>query len=645
LQARGCNFQLVRRKAMWKQFLFTIVLVLTIGCVIAQATQIVLTGTASGITPTQEGRYLVSMGLFGSGKSERWEVEPHPDMGGGFVNSDVPVPLGQLNLPPGSTIIGARLIYSWGSIPDPVPVYKETTVLRVSPPPFGSLPNTDFRPRPQVFLNWINIDGVPRWFACCPPPNSLSGSIDLLAAGFGSYIKPNSSFVLGGNLQVGFRPGGVFVHGGSDADVLYFVRTTLENTLTANLTIEYTAPMPTPTPTPTPTPNLRVVLMFDDGTADQVQAVNLADRYGVKLDLFVNTGRIGTQGYLNWNDLRAFARGGHAVNSHGLAHLDLTELSAEDARHQVCTDRQNLVEAGLEPPVMFAYPFGATDPTAERIVNDCGFQIAREIGGLFCEGCRVANRLPTSKSSLGNQFRMSTPPSIKSSTTLAQLQDYVVRAEAVGGWLPLVFHHVSDDPRYDPYRVSPVTLDSFLSWLTSRAGNGTVIKTVGDVIGSTPMSDQAKFNFELGTDRWQSSEGMITDVWSSTVHALAGRRSLAVRFNGAGPDTQKVYVLGPDVPKGATITFRVWVPAGTGLSAIQPFVLQGASGGWQWTGTYMPISELQENAWNRVRVVVPADAVIPLYSLGVEFFSNSAFTGMAYVDAIDWRRKQRATKY
>jgi len=160
------------------------------------------------------------------------------------------------------------------AIPDHVPVYKETSVLRLSPPPADSLPNMDFRPRAQVFLKWLNIDGVPKWFACCPPPNSMSGSIDLFAAGLGPYIKPNSSFVLGGNLQVGFRPGGVFVPGGSDANVLYVVRTAVSDTLSASLTIGYTPPPP---PTPTPRPFDDSVFGFERG-APRVQGFGELDR-------------------------------------------------------------------------------------------------------------------------------------------------------------------------------------------------------------------------------------------------------------------------------------------------------------------------------------------------------------------------------
>ncbi len=149
-------------------------------------------------------------------------------------------------------------------------------------------------------------------------------------------------------------------------------------------------------------------------------------------------------------------------------------------------------------------------------------------------------------------------------------------------------------------------------------------------------ADSAQYNFESGTQGWATSGGMITSVASSTANAYAGTHSLAVSFNGSGSDTQQAYVSNPSTPAGKVVTFHVWFPAGSKITAIQPYVQQGASGGWTWTGNYQSVSNLTAGAWNTITVTVPSNAVTPLYQLGVQFFTNAAWTGTCYVDSISW---------
>ena len=147
-------------------------------------------------------------------------------------------------------------------------------------------------------------------------------------------------------------------------------------------------------------------------------------------------------------------------------------------------------------------------------------------------------------------------------------------------------------------------------------------------------ADPSRYHFENGTQGWQSSGGAIAGVSSSDLHSFYGDRSLAVSILNQA-DTQQAYVLSPGVPAGKTITFRVWLSANSGLTAIQPYVMEGASGGWRWTGNYKTIGQLQVNGWNAIQVVVPSNAT-ELYSLGVEFFSSGSTSGTTYVDSINW---------
>ncbi|MEP7052330.1 MAG: hypothetical protein ABJB12_18330 [Pseudomonadota bacterium] len=149
--------------------------------------------------------------------------------------------------------------------------------------------------------------------------------------------------------------------------------------------------------------------------------------------------------------------------------------------------------------------------------------------------------------------------------------------------------------------------------------------------GGSPPADTAKYNFEAATQGW-SAAGSASTVASSADRAAAGTRSLKVSFSGSGSGSAKVAT--PSVPAGATITFRVWIPTGNSVSAVQPYVIQGASGGWAWTGTWQPSSALQAGNWNTLSVRVPSNAAA-LYELGVQFSLNSGGSA-AYVDAVNW---------
>jgi hypothetical protein len=154
-------------------------------------------------------------------------------------------------------------------------------------------------------------------------------------------------------------------------------------------------------------------------------------------------------------------------------------------------------------------------------------------------------------------------------------------------------------------------------------------------ITATP-SDPAQYNFESGAQGWASTGSGISGVASSTAEAFQGTHSLAVTVAESAAGSPIVAVSSPTTPAGATVTFHVFVPTGSGISAVQPFVLQGASGNWTWTGNWQAIGSLKAGAWNAITVPVPSNAVMPLNELGIEFSTSGAWTGTVFVDSVSW---------
>ena len=144
-----------------------------------------------------------------------------------------------------------------------------------------------------------------------------------------------------------------------------------------------------------------------------------------------------------------------------------------------------------------------------------------------------------------------------------------------------------------------------------------------------------QYDFENSTQGWAFSGAPIASLASSTTQKYSGSYSLRATFGGAA-GTNQVYVSNPATPAGGTVTFRVWIPSGSPITSIQPYVQQGAAGGWLWTGAYRSIGQLTTNAWNTITVTVPSNAATPLYQLGVQFSTSSSWTGSCYIDAVGW---------
>jgi peptidoglycan/xylan/chitin deacetylase (PgdA/CDA1 family) len=227
-------------------------------------------------------------------------------------------------------------------------------------------------------------------------------------------------------------------------------------------------------------PAVVVSLTFDDGSTDQLQADTIMARYGMHGTFYVNSGRLTQPGYMSASQVVTLQSDGNEVAGHTVSHADLPTLTQDEATREVCNDRVNLLGLGLNVR-NFAYPFGDNNAAVQQIVKNCGYNSARRVGDIVspgtCSGCRYAESIPPA-----NPYEVITPDSIKTDTSLLDMENYVLQAEQHGGgWVPLVMHHVCDG--CNTLSITPALLDAFLAWLAPRAADGTIVKTIGDVIG------------------------------------------------------------------------------------------------------------------------------------------------------------------
>jgi hypothetical protein len=178
-------------------------------------------------------------------------------------------------------------------------------------------------------------------------------------------------------------------------------------------------------------------------------------------------------------------------------------------------------------------------------------------------------------------------------------------------------------------------------FMKSRAGNilkagGVAVPggtTTGGGTTTPPATDATDYNFEGDTQGWTSTGSLAASLSRNTSIRYAGNGSLAAKINGNG--TAMVSVANPAAKAGQTVSFHIYVPSGAAISWVQPYVQQGASGNWSWTGNWRPMSALKAGAWNTISVTVPANAAL-LSSLGVQFATSGAYNGSVYVDSVNF---------
>lgn len=220
-----------------------------------------------------------------------------------------------------------------------------------------------------------------------------------------------------------------------------------------------------------------VTIQFDDGNADQYQALALLNAHGMHATFYINTGFTGDSTHMTWAQLQALFAAGNDIGGHTLTHTDLKKLKTADAEHQVCQDRDNLIANGLQPE-SFAYPFGSFDSGTEQVVAFCGYNSGRGVSGV--NDTKVfAETIPPA-----DAYATRTPPNPKQGTTVATIEGYVTAAEQHGGgWVQLVFHHICNS--CDAYSITLSDFTALLDWLQSSAAGGAIIETTAQVIGGT----------------------------------------------------------------------------------------------------------------------------------------------------------------
>lgn len=389
-----------------------------------------------------------------------------------------------------------------------------------------------------------------------------------------------------------------------------------------------------------------VSLTFDDANADQLNALPALKANGMKATFYVPSGYIGASGHMTRADLTNLKNAGHEIGGHTVNHPDLAQVSVDEATRQICQDRKNLTSWGFTVK-SFAYPFASSTPDVEKAVAACGYNSGRLLGDIKsrfgCPDCAYAETMPPA-----DPFALAALDQVDATWTLADLKQGVTNAEKNGGgWVQYTFHDVCDDACSD-LAVTTSTFSQFVSWLKTRQSAGTVVKTIGSVIGGTtkPVVDGPAVPAPTGStngivnpsmetgapDCWmRGGYGTNTPEFSTGSPAHTGNIASGISMTGYVDGDAKLlpqFDLGqcsPTVTPGRSYTLREWYQA-SGPTQFAVY-LRSTSGSWSyWTSSpwFAAAGDWTEADWTT--------APIPTGYNGISFALNIFGNGTLRTD-------------
>jgi peptidoglycan/xylan/chitin deacetylase (PgdA/CDA1 family) len=165
---------------------------------------------------------------------------------------------------------------------------------------------------------------------------------------------------------------------------------------------------------------------FDDGHASNAQAAELLARRRWPGTLFVNPSTVGQPNMLSWATLADLASAGISVQSHGMHHRFLDELSRADALAELVDSRRAIEDKLGLPVTVYAPAGGRLHAQMPALLGEAGYgTLCTSQAGLWAASAPTRLAVP----------RMA----MLAGTSLAQF-DRWVRADAAELWRQRVRH-------------------------------------------------------------------------------------------------------------------------------------------------------------------------------------------------------------
>ena len=123
----------------------------------------------------------------------------------------------------------------------------------------------------------------------------------------------------------------------------------------------------------------KIIVTFDDGNAtDYTEAYSYMESKGLKGILFVPAANVGEVNQITLAQMQEMYADGWDMGNHSYNHIDLTDLTYEEALEEIASDTAYLVTNGMSRGSNFlAYPLSALNATVVQAAIDAGIILAR----------------------------------------------------------------------------------------------------------------------------------------------------------------------------------------------------------------------------------------------------------------------------
>ena len=130
-----------------------------------------------------------------------------------------------------------------------------------------------------------------------------------------------------------------------------------------------------------------ILITFDDGHLNNyTTAFPIMQKYGFTGVLYIVANYMGTDQYMNADQIKEMASAGWEVGSHSVNHLDLTSLEPERQRYEV-VDSRTILEEKLGVPILtIAYPFGISNSGVIDYAHFAGYIGGMSLGYTYNQG-------------------------------------------------------------------------------------------------------------------------------------------------------------------------------------------------------------------------------------------------------------------
>jgi peptidoglycan/xylan/chitin deacetylase (PgdA/CDA1 family) len=130
-----------------------------------------------------------------------------------------------------------------------------------------------------------------------------------------------------------------------------------------------------------------MIITFDDGHVNNyTTAFPIMQKYGFTGVIYIIGTYMGTDGYMNADQIKEMARAGWEVGSHSMRHQDLTTLDRSEQKYEIFESREYLEEKLGIPIQSFAYPFGSSSFDVADMVYAAGYTTGMSLGYTHDQG-------------------------------------------------------------------------------------------------------------------------------------------------------------------------------------------------------------------------------------------------------------------